>query len=236
MPFDRVALSAPVAAPPTDSSSSHHWSSATSRVIVAIPDAPIEETQLAKEIWALTSTNHAEVVLLTLLEDWSRESHIRLQHTLVMQMLATTGVRATSLILTDVDWLSALDRTQQPNDVLLCFAEHLVVAHRIAHSTSVAAQSRALSKSVPIAGLVIQQLGRPVHEVSGLLQPARRRNLLLSLLSWLGFAIVIVAGFWMQMRLDQLLHDVGGLLRTIMMGSSVALELGVLMLVLRISR
>lgn len=203
------------------------------RLVVAIPDEPIEETQLAKEIWALTSANHAEVLLLTLLEDWSRESHIRLQHTLVMQMLATTGVRVTSAIVADADWMAALHRAQQPNDLLLCFAEHLITPH---YSQISVAPTRAVSRPVPISGLIVQQLGRPVHVINGLLPPARGRNILLNLLSWLGFAAIIVGSFWMQIRLDQLMHDAGALLRGVVMSSAVVLELGLVMAVLRASR
>ena len=60
---------------------------------------------------------------------------------------------------------------------------------------------------------IVQQLGQPVHVINGLLPPARGRNILLNLLSWLGFAAIIVGGFWMQIRLDQLTHDAGSLLR-----------------------
>ena len=220
-----------------------HVPAVFSRLVVAIPDEPIEETQLAKEIWALTSANHADVLLLTLLEDWSRESHIRLQHTLVMQMLATTGVRVTSAIVADVDWLAALSRTQQPNDVLLCFAEHLIVPHHSHHShhanhpQSASAPPRSLARIVPMSVLIVQQLGRPVHIVTGLVQPSkRRRNFLLNLLSWLGFVAVIVGSFWMQIRLDQMMHGVNSALRSVVLSGSVVLELGLIVLVFRASR
>ena len=73
--------------------------------------------------------------------------------------------------------------------------------------------------------------------ITGMAQPSKhRRDVLINLLSWSGFVVIIVGGFWMQIRLDQLLHDVSALLRGVVLSSAVALELGLLMLIFRIAR
>lgn len=229
---DAADASSPYASDTTD---------AFQRLVVVIPDVPLEEGQLAKTIWSLTNANHAEVLLLTLSDDWSRESHIRLQHTLVMQLLSTAGVRASSAIVADEDWLSILGRELRPHDVLLCFAEHLI-ATDAAYWTrnrpaakAAGASVTALAKPQPISALINQELHWPAHVVSGILQPPKR-NLLLTVMSWLGIVAVIVGGFWLQVELAQALREASSLLRGLLLSGAIVVELGALLTVFHLFR
>jgi hypothetical protein len=94
------------------------------QLLVLLPNAEINEAQLAHTLWTLAGEHHASVHILALINDWADEAQVRLRVALLIALLHGSGIEPAEHYERDsTDWISIVRRLYQPGDVIVCHAE-----------------------------------------------------------------------------------------------------------------
>ena len=121
------------------------------RLVVVLPDMDMREAPLAQRLCALaaqgvahgTTSNFADVLLLSVCDSWVNESPIRLRLALLMALLHDAGLNVSTDVRVNADWPTWLQSLHQPGDLVVCFAEHVLAPpHLLAISNPAARPQR----------------------------------------------------------------------------------------------
>ena len=177
------------------------------RLIVLVPNADVDEAQIAREVWEMATAAKLAVLLLSMCNDDSEE--LRLQRRLItlMALIRDPRIAVEMHIEYGRDWLRGVKSVLADGDVILCQAEQVVgLRHQ------------------PLAN-VLSTLPVPVWTLSGLYTSdlAPRPRWLSTIIFWSG-AIAIMAGFfYFQVQVNNLPGD---LLKNVFLSMSVLVEIG----------
>jgi len=98
------------------------------RFIVLLPNADINEAQLARAVWTLAGERHVAVHVIALIDDWADEGQVRLRIALLSALLRGSGIEPEEHYEKDTtDWLSIVRRLYAPGDVVVCHAEQTML-------------------------------------------------------------------------------------------------------------
>ena len=98
------------------------------RILLLLPNADINEAQLAHALWTLAGEHHASVYVLALIDDWADEAQVRLRVALLSALLRESGIEPEEHYEKDTtDWLSIVRRLYAPGDVVVCHAEQTML-------------------------------------------------------------------------------------------------------------
>lgn len=94
------------------------------RILLLLPNADINEAQLARALWTLAGERQAAVHVIALIDDWADEAQIRLRVALLSALLRGSGIEPEAHYEKDTtDWLGIVRRMYAPGDVVVCHAE-----------------------------------------------------------------------------------------------------------------
>jgi hypothetical protein len=125
----------------------------TRRLVVLVPDADTDESELAGRLWSIASAHQLTVLLISIFRDPRREPRTRRRLATLAAMLRDDIVSVETLLLADTDWLTAVRSFRRESDIIVCHAEW-----RIRRWTL---QVESLSRR--LAG----EYDEPVYELSG---------------------------------------------------------------------
>lgn len=179
-----------------------------SRLIVLVPELEAEPAIVARKIRDVAKALESRVQLIGLSKDASHEPSIRRQLVTLSAMVEDPTILVEANVEYGSSWLNAVSTNWHPGDVVVCFAGKYA-----GHG------------SKPLYQILQSNLNVPVYVLSGIqVQPERQRPAWLSnLLAWSGSIGLILAFFWLQVRLAR---PVQSELQTFLLYGSLAAEAG----------
>lgn len=187
-------------------------SSSVGRLVVLIPDAEAAEPGLARRIWELASPSGLRVLFLGLYTDANEEVNLRRQLVTLTAAIQDNKVSTEIRIEFGNDWIEKVKAVCLPGDILVCFAEQQAgLQHR------------------PLSQILTSNFETSVYILSGLHPQPRdtRAGFLSQVVPWAGSIGIILAFFWIQVKLDQLPKDWA---HTTLLYLSIIVEIGLIWL------
>jgi hypothetical protein len=183
------------------------------RLMVLIPEADVDETEMARRIWSLASPRQLAVVYLSLTPDPLSDARARRRLTTLAAMTRDDWVTVQTQLVSGTDWKRAARAWWRPSDLIVCHAEHMVPGGFLG------IWRRPLGRDLAVA------LNAPVYLLTGFYEtlPVPIPCRLARLLSWSIPLLILIGFFLIQVQID---HQVTGWLRTTLLTVSVALEFG----------
>lgn len=158
------------------------------RLIVLVPGPEADITSVTRRIWELAQETGAQVRFLGLCSDVEQEPAVRRTLVTASAWMNSGGVAADSEIIVSKNWLDA-------------------VRSRLQHGDMVVYCQESGSRSHPKALTPILQadLGVPLYFLSGT-KPRQTpyHSWLPTAAAWLGSLAILIAFFWLQIKIDQL--------------------------------
>ena len=158
------------------------------RLVVVVHDPEADLTSVTRRVWELAHATGAKVRFLGLCNDEAQEMVLRRTLVTASALMNSGNVSANSEIVVGKDWVSAVRSCLQQSDMLVCCQESGSSSHQ-----------KAL---IPI---LRADLGVPLYLLSKT-QPrtASRSEWLPAAAAWIGSLAIIIAFFWLQVKIDQL--------------------------------
>lgn len=157
-----------------------------SRLIVLVPNPEADLTAVTQRVWELASATGARIKFVGLCSDAIQEPSLR--RTLVTQ----SAIANNSNVSTDVevlfgrDWVKAVKSFWQPGDTIVCFDEQRVGL---------------LQK--PLHQILRSDLDIPMYILSSPYpQNDLRSSWITRSVAWLGFIVIIIVFFMLQVKID----------------------------------
>ena len=123
------------------------------RLVVLIPDAETDESELAEHLWPIASAHGLAVLLISLCNDPRREPRTRRRLAALAALLRSDAAPVETKLETDTDWPAAVRSVRQPGDILVCHAELHVFHWGF--------------RRKPLSRLLAREFDEPVYELSG---------------------------------------------------------------------
>jgi hypothetical protein len=154
------------------------------RLIVLVPDRDVDETALARKVWALLNRRRVSILLISLVTDSyygpSAQRRLVTLAALTQDKFYTIETR----LIFGHSWIQGLEEIVQPGDLIIC------------HDSQ---QTRSLfHKALPLSELVLSRLHTPIYLLSGLYPETitpRPSRILRQVVLW-GLLIGILGGFF----------------------------------------
>lgn len=158
------------------------------RLIVLIPTLELEPVLAARRLCELADAADAQILFLGICNDAAQEPGHRRQLILLSGMVSGGGVLAHTELVTGKGWLEAVRARREPEDMLVCFAEH-----------------RVGPMQRPISQLLQSGSDAPLYILSGMaIQHAGKSSKIASVVVWLGLLAIVAAVFMLQIQIDDL--------------------------------
>ena len=125
--LDSASLAAPEAAAnllaPTG-----RFAPSVRRLVVLIPDADTDESELAQQIWSMASRRELSVLLLGLSKNAGSEPRARSRLATLAALARDKTVHVETKLEIGADWLQALRSIHRHSDLIVCHAEQHLAA------------------------------------------------------------------------------------------------------------
>jgi hypothetical protein len=161
------------------------------RLIVLFPASESNSPDLAHRIWEIARSLKANVLLLSITNDYAEEARLRRNLITLAAVIKDPDVATDILIGHGHDWMRHIKTVWQAGDVVACYEDQKVgLMHK------------------PLDQVVRSNLGAPIYLLSGY-QPNRNPSLtfVLQASAWLG-SLAIIGGFlWAEVNIVQLPED-----------------------------
>jgi hypothetical protein len=157
------------------------------RLIVLVPSLEADLSAITRRVWDLASTLGAHIKFISLCDDSTKESTLRRRLVTMSAIVNYDTVSAETEVINGRDWLAAVRSRQQPGDMVVCFQEQ-----------------RAGLLQRPLSQILRSDLDLPVYILSGL-YPQQASHLSGSTRAgaWIGFLVIIIGFFVVQVRIYQ---------------------------------
>ncbi len=99
---------------------------AASRLVVLIPDADADETELSQHIWFMVGRRELSVLLLGLSQDAHHAPRARRRLATLAALTRDAAVSVETKLMIGSDWLQAVRLVHRPGDLVVCHAEQRV--------------------------------------------------------------------------------------------------------------
>jgi hypothetical protein len=161
------------------------------RLIVLVPVVDGDDAELARRVWAMAVSPHLQVLFLSLCPDPAEEPRLRRRLIGMALILQNEYIPVEVRIDTGDDWVQKTLALRHPSDIVVCQAEHKIGIWGLS-----------------LGRLLKSNLSGPVYVLSGLYPRRRvRPGLLTEAICWAGSVMVVVAFFWLQVKLGMLSND-----------------------------
>ena len=158
------------------------------RLIVLVPGPEADLTPVTRRVWELAHATGAQVRFLGLCNDAEQEPALRRILVTASALMNSGSVSADLEIIVGKDWLGAVRARLQPSDMIVCCQE-----------------SGSPSYQKALSPILQANLGVPLYILSGI-QPrtASRTEWLSAAAAWVGSLAILIAFFWLQVKIDLL--------------------------------
>jgi hypothetical protein len=167
-----------------DPANSHEdWGSAHRLIVLVPPDT--NYAAVTHRIWELANALGSQILFLSLCTDEAQESSLRRQLITMAAMVQNGNICAEARVEIGSNWVNVVRPELQNGDMIVCFAE----------------QRTGLLRR-PLSQILQANLKTPVYILSGISpQDFSQPNWLPQLLAWMGSIGIIVAAFFLQIRI-----------------------------------
>lgn len=158
------------------------------RLVILVPGPEADLTSVTRRIWELAHATGAQVRFLGLCSN--AEAELVLKRTLVTAsaLMNSGGIASDSEIVVCKNWLDAVQSRLQPSDMVVC---------------SSGPDSGSHQKS--LHPILQADLGVPLYVLSGpQTRDIARPDWLPAAAAWIGSLAILIAFFWLQVKIDQL--------------------------------
>lgn len=107
-------------------SASSRFAPSVRRLVILIPDADTEETELAREIWAMAVRRELVVLLLGICSDVTGEARSRRRLATIASLARDKQVQVEMKLYPGDDWVQAVRKVHRYSDLVICQAEQQV--------------------------------------------------------------------------------------------------------------
>jgi hypothetical protein len=183
------------------------------RLIVLVPEADVDEAELASRIWSLAAPRWLEVLFLGMYRGPESELRARRQLALLAAITRDERTRVDTRLEPGGDWPRAVRRIWQPGDLVVCHAEQALSGWDGGRKS--------------LAQALMSALNTPVYVLSGFYPrlPTEQPNWLARLRAWLPPLAVLAIFITLQIRITQ---ATTGWVQTALLCLSVVLEFGLI--------
>jgi hypothetical protein len=179
------------------------------RLVVLVPAELLSETSLAARVYAAARERGLDVLFLGLAPQPEAEPALRRRLALLAACTRDDPiVKARYRLVIGGGWLSALEHTLQPGDLVVCHREQRL---------------QRLWRATVLGDVLAARLRVPVVVLDGFSAPEARPlgEAARTVLFWLGALLVLAGFFWVQVDIQQQVQDWA---RTVLLIGSVAVE------------
>lgn len=177
--------------PPVDASTLFKTSPPSTGRLLVLVSADADYGSAIPRIWQLATATDRRVQLLGLSKDRTQEFSLRRQLIAMSALLSDGSTTAEARIEFGTSWMDAVQRSYQPGDLLVCFAEQ---RDGLLHKT--------------LQQVLEAHFDAPVFILSDLHpQRSSTKNVLSGILLWAGLIVLIAGAFLLQTRLMSLPRD-----------------------------
>lgn len=161
------------------------------RLVVLVPDLDVDQAALARRIWNLAAPGKLAVLFLGLTTSSSEEPQARRQLASIAALTRDDWVKASTALVVETDWVSALRPQLRGGDVIVCHTEQLLPGWRGAQ---------------PLGRALCQILQTPVHLLEGFYagDPAQPAHPTAAFVYWAGAIAILALAFWLQVQINAL--------------------------------
>jgi hypothetical protein len=122
------------------------------RLVVVLPDAPLDIFKLSKRIWSLAVPEGRQVVLLSQPDQKEDEAHLRMNLSSLAALIRDTRVKVQTHLASEVSLEQAALQVSEPGDIFICFEEHCISG---------------FLKSVRVADVLAEKVQMPIYTLKG---------------------------------------------------------------------
>lgn len=183
------------------------------RLIVLVPNADVDEAELATRIWSLASPRWLEVLFLSVFRSPETELLARQRLTLLAAITRDDRTHVETRLELSGNWIQIVRRHWEPGDLIVCHAEQALSGGNL--------------KRKSLAQGLVAALNTPVYVLSGFYPelPTEQPKWLARLLAWLPPSTILVIFFALQVRMTQ---ATWGWIQTALLCLSVIVEFGLI--------
>ncbi len=161
------------------------------RLLILVSESEMDIASAARRIWELANAFGSRVQFLGLCADAVQESALRRQLVSLSAMVKDSKISTEVSVEFGSNWVEAVKRNLQAEDMVVCFAE----------------QRTGLTRK-PLSQMLESNLKATVYVLSGLSEPSSPRSSWISAaMAWTGSIGIIAGFFWLQVKLSQLPED-----------------------------
>lgn len=185
------------------------------RIIVLIPNEEVDEAALSHQIWMLASHYHLDVLLLSVVHNNDESMTALRRLATVAIMTHDTHVKVEKKVILSHSWQRVVKQYWGQMDLILCPAELQV--------------SGGWGKVHTLSRILSDSLKAPVYTFSGLYSYVKRGvpAWMHRAPYWLGFVLILVASFYFEVEVDQIIRGWVGQILLIFL---VSFEIGLIYL------
>jgi hypothetical protein len=183
------------------------------RLIVLLPGSLAGSLDLAHKVFWMADRDGCDVLYLVLVDD--EEEFLPVSYSMInMKAITSSNSLTVNAVLVKAgDWLKKLNELYRPGDRIACQAEQSV--------------KNGFLRTLPIGDYLHDTLGITPLEISGFYRPeqVQYRIWLRSLVTWLGFLVILIGFTLLEIQIDRQLHSAAATLTLIFL---VTVEIGIL--------
>lgn len=158
------------------------------RLMVLVPGPEADVTSVTRRLWDLAHATRAQVLLLGLCNNATDQLILKRTLVTASALMNSGGIATDSEIVVARNWLPAVAERLQTSDMIVCSQGPVSVPHQ---------------KS--LHPILQADLGVPLYILSGTpTRGAAHPRWLTAAAAWIGSLAIIIAFFWLQVKIDQL--------------------------------
>jgi len=161
------------------------------RLIVLVPCLEADLTAVTQRVWELASASGAHIKFLSLCNDKLQEPSLRRRLATMSASVSDGNVSAEAEVISGRNWVEAVKARKQAGDMVVCCAEQ-----------------RAGFLQKPLSQILQSDLDVPLYILSGLYpQNDSPSNWITRAAAWIGFIVIILGFFLLQVKISHLPKD-----------------------------
>ncbi len=178
----------------------------TQRLVVLVSNLDSDEVEVARQIWEMAAPPHLAVLFLALCTDIREEPGMRRRLATLAALTRDDRVPVETRLSFGRDWIREVRNILADGDVVVCPAEQ-----------QTGLRHKPLNQALAVTGA-------PIWTLDGLYRAgsAARRNPLAEVLFWFVSIIIMLAFWWLQVKIVNLPKDWA---HTTLLGASVLVEI-----------